>query len=134
MFTGSGVLWGETYLFTMCILEEMQWVKTKSVSSADFFHGPLELVDDRIPVFVIKGEDEYRELDERVERFVKQHTKKYEIFDTKDYVLEGIDDEFRVICSPMIITAILTERLAAHYELNTGHSLEFRRYYRQFEY
>ena len=93
-----------------------------------------ELVDDRIPVFVIKGEDEYRELDERVERFVKQHTKKYEIFDTKDYVLEGIDDEFRVICSPMIITAILTERLAAHYELNTGHSLEFRRYYRQFEY
>ena len=33
MFTGSGVLWGETYLFTMCILEEMQWVRTKSVSS-----------------------------------------------------------------------------------------------------
>lgn len=134
MFTGSGVLWGETYLFTMCILEEMQWVRTKAVTSADFFHGPLELVDDRIPVFVIKGEDEYRPLDERVERFVKEHTVKAEIFDTKDYVLEGIDDEFRVICSPMIITALLTERLAAHYELNTGHSLEFRRYYRQFEY
>ena len=134
MFTGSGVLWGETYLFTMCILEEMQWVRTKAVTSADFFHGPLELVDDRVPVFVIKGEDEYRELDERVERFAKKHTKKCEVFDTKDFVLEGIDDEFRVICSPMIITAILTERLAAHYELNTGHSLEFRRYYRQFEY
>ena len=134
MFTGSGVLWGETYLFTMCILEEMQWVRTKSVTSADFFHGPLELVDDRVPVFVIKGEDEYRELDERVERFVKKHTKKVEVFDTKDYILEGVDDDFRVICSPMIITAILTERLAAHYELNTGHSLDFRRYYRQFEY
>ena len=62
MFTGSGVLWGETYLFTMCILEEMQWVRTKTVSSADFFHGPLELVDDRVPVFVIKGEDEYLSL------------------------------------------------------------------------
>lgn len=134
MFTGSGVLWGETYLFTMCILEEMQWVRTKAVTSADFFHGPLELVDDTVPVMVIKGEDEYRELDERVERFVKQHTKKYVIIDTKDYILDGIDDEFRVICSPMIITAILTERLAAHYELNTGHSLDFRRYYRQFEY
>lgn len=134
MFTGSGVLWGETYLFTMCILEEMQWVRTKAVTSADFFHGPLELVDDRVPVFVIKGEDEYRSLDERVERFVKQHTKKAVIIDTKDYILEGIDDEFRVICSPMIITAILTERLAVHYELNTGHSLDFRRYYRQFQY
>ena len=66
MFTGSGVLWGETYLFTMCILEEMQWVRTKTVSSADFFHGPLELVDDRVPAFVIKGDDEYRPLDERV--------------------------------------------------------------------
>lgn len=134
MFTGSGVLWGETYLFTMCILEEMQWVRTKAVTSADFFHGPLELVDDRVPVFVIMGEDEYRPLDERVERFVKKHTKKHIIIDTKDFPLEGIDDEFRVICSPMIITAILTERLAIHYELNTGHSLEFRRYYRQFAY
>lgn len=134
MFTGSGVLWGETYLFTMCILEEMQWVRTKAVKSADFFHGALELVDDSVPVFIIKGEDEYRELDERVERFVKKATKKVEVFDTKDYILNGIDDEFRVICSPMIITAILTERLAMHYELNTGHSLEFRRYYRQIEY
>ena len=134
MFTGSGVLWGETYLFTMCILEEMQWVRTKAVTSADFFHGPLELVDDRVPVFVIMGEDECRPLDERVERFVKKKTKKHVIIDTKDFALEGIDDEFRVICSPMIITAILTERLAIHYELNTGHSLEFRRYYRQFAY
>lgn len=134
MFTGSGVLWGETYLFTMCILEEMQWVRTRAVKSADFFHGPLELVDNSMSVFVIKGEDEYRELDERVERFVKRHTGKVEVFDTKDFVLAGIDDEFRVICSPMIITAILTDRLAAHYELNTGHSLEFRRYYRQFDY
>ena len=73
-------------------------------------------------------------MDERVERFVKEHTKKAVIIDTKDYILDGIDDEFRVICSPMIITALLTERLAIHYEQNTGHSLEFRRYYRQFEY
>ena len=52
----------------------------------------------------------------------------------KEFKLEGIDDEFRVICSPMILTAIVTERLACWYEYNTGHSLEFRRYYRQFEY
>ena len=25
MFIGSGALWGETILFSMCILEEMQW-------------------------------------------------------------------------------------------------------------
>lgn len=77
MFVGSGVLWGETYLFSMCILEEMQWVRTKSMTSADFFHGPLELVDEQMPVFLVKGEDEYRVLDERVEQFAKKVTKQF---------------------------------------------------------
>jgi fructoselysine-6-phosphate deglycase len=134
MIVGSGMLWGETALFSMCILEEMQWVRTRPVTSAEFFHGALELVDNTLPVFLVKGEDEYRPLDERVERFAKQHTDKFEVFDTKDFVFNGIDDDFRQICSPMIVTAILTERLAALYELNTGHSLDFRRYYRQFDY
>ena len=134
IFVGSGTLWGETYLFSMCILEEMQWVRTKSVTSAEFFHGTLELVEKDVPVFLFKGEDEYRSLDERVERFCRNITEKLTVIDTREFALEGIDDEFRVICSPMILTALVTERLAAHYELNTGHSLKFRRYYRQFDY
>ena len=134
IFVGSGTLWGETFLFSMCILEEMQWVRTKSVTSADFFHGTLELVDKDVPVFLFKGEDEYRALDERVERFCREHTDKLTVIDTKEHKFVGIDDDFRVICSPMILTALVTERLAAHYELNTGHSLKFRRYYRQFDY
>lgn len=134
IFVGSGTLWGETFLFSMCILEEMQWVRTKSVTSADFFHGTLELVEKDVPVFLFKGEDEYRVLDERVERFCKKLTDKLTVIDTRDFLLKGIDDKFRVICSPMILTALVTERLAAHYELNTGHSLKFRRYYRQFDY
>ena len=134
IFVGSGILWGETYLFSMCILEEMQWVRTKSVTSADFFHGTLELVEDGVPVFLFKGVDEYRPLDERVERFAKEHTDMLTVVDIADYKFEGIDEKFKEICSPMVLTALVTERLAAHYELNTGHSLQFRRYYRQFEY
>jgi fructoselysine-6-phosphate deglycase len=134
IFIGSGTLYGETYLFTMCILEEMQWIRTRHSSSADFFHGLLELVEPGVPVFLFKGVDEHRPLDERVEKFCNAHTDKFTVIDIDDYKLEGIDDEFRVICSPMILTALTTERLAAHYELVTGHSLEFRRYYRQFDY
>lgn len=134
MIVGSGMTWGETALFSMCILEEMQWVRTRPVTSAEFFHGALELVDDTLPVFLVKGEDEYRSLDERVERFARDHTDKLEVFDTKDFVFDGIDDDFRQICSPMIVTSILTDRLATLYSLNTGHDLDFRRYYRQFEY
>ena len=85
IFVGSGALWGETYLFSMCILEEMQWVRTKSVTSADFFHGTLELVEDGVPVFLFKGEDEYRALDERVERFCSKFTDKLTVIDTKEF-------------------------------------------------
>ena len=134
MVVGSGMLWGEAYDYAMCILEEMQWIRTKSIHAAEFFHGTLELIEKDVPVFLFKGEDEYRPLDERVERFCEKLTDKLVVIDTKDYELPGIDDEFRVICSPMILTAIVTERLACWYEYNTGHSLEFRRYYRQFEY
>ena len=134
MLVGSGMLWSETYLFSMCILEEMQWVRTRPVTSADFFHGALELVDDTLPVFLLKGEDEYRPLDERVERFCKKYAPKFEVFDTKEFELPGIDDDFRPILTPMIITSLLTDRLGKNYQLNTGHDLQFRRYYRQFDY
>ncbi|MDL2276236.1 SIS domain-containing protein [Breznakia sp. OttesenSCG-928-G09] len=134
IWVGSGALWGETYLFSMCILEEMQWVRTKSVTSPEFFHGTLELVDKDVPVFLVKGEDECRTLDTRVETFCKKITDKLVVFDTAEYALDGVDDKFRGLVSPLIATSLLTERLAAHYETYTKHNLNYRRYYRQFEY
>lgn len=134
IWLGSGILWGEINMFTMCILEEMQWMKTKAVTSSLFFHGTLELVDQEVPVYLVKGEDEYRVLDERAEQFLKKYGKKLVIIDTKDYKLDGIDDEFRVILSPIIFNTITRGRLAYHFEEQTGHDLELRRYYRQFAY
>ena len=46
MVIGSGMLWGEAYDYAMCILEEMQWIKTKSIHAAEYFHGTLELVEE----------------------------------------------------------------------------------------
>ncbi|MFM2487767.1 hypothetical protein ABW365_04865 [Enterococcus avium] len=45
-----------------------------------------------------------------------------------------MDAEFRELIVPWIVTSLLTERLAAHYEVYTKHNLEYRRYYRQFDY
>lgn len=134
IWVGGGSIWGDVYLFSMCVLEEMQWIRTKSVSSAEFFHGTLELVEEDVPVFLVKGEDDTRPLDERVERFIGDYTNRGVIIDTADYALPGIDDEFRPYFSPAIAEAILTERLAVQFEQRTGHSLDFRRYYRQFDY
>ena len=134
IFVGSGALWGETVLFSMCILEEMQWVRTRAVSSPDFFHGTLELVEKDVPVFLFKGEDECRKLDNRVEAFAKRFTDNLVVVDTAEYAIDGLDPEFRFIVSPMILTALVTERLASYYETYTKHNLAYRRYYRQFEY
>ena len=45
MVIGGGMLWGEAYDYAMCILEEMQWIRTKSIHVCEYFHGPLELVE-----------------------------------------------------------------------------------------
>lgn len=134
MWIGGGEMWGETYLFSMCLLEEMQWLKTKSVTSSEFFHGTLEIVEEDVCVFLLKGEGKCREIDDRVERFVEKYTNKFTVIDTKDYELEGIDDKFRWILAPTISSTLLVDRLAFHFEDNTEHDLDIRRYYRQFEY
>lgn len=134
IWVGGNEMWGEVYMFTMCILEEMQWIRTKAVSSSEFFHGTLELVDENTAVFLIKGEGACRQLDERAERFIKTYGKKYVIFDPKEYALEGIDECFRWILAPAVISTMLVDRLAAHMEAHTKHDLDYRRYYRQFDY
>ena len=137
MFIGSGALWGETILFAMCILEEMQWKRTRYISSADFFHGTLELVEPGVPVILFKGEDECRKLDNRVEAFLKSGRTgdtDITVIDTAEYAIPGLDDDFRVIVSPWILSALTTDRMSAYYQTVTKHNLNYRRYYHQFDY
>ncbi|MBH9985941.1 SIS domain-containing protein [Lactobacillus sp. M0403] len=134
LWIGGGELWGEVYLYTMCILEEMQWMKTKAVESSEFFHGTLELVEKDTPVFLVKGVGKYRPLDDRVEAFLKKENNNYTIFDIKDHMIDGFDKEFEPVISPIISTIMLNGRIAKHLEAHSGHDLDMRRYYRQFKY
>ncbi|PAW13768.1 glucosamine--fructose-6-phosphate aminotransferase, partial [Klebsiella pneumoniae] len=56
------------------------------------------------------------------------------VIDPRDYPLNGIDDAFRWIMAPCVVSTLLVDRLAAHFEHYTGHDLNIRRYYRQFDY
>ncbi|RGB65025.1 MULTISPECIES: SIS domain-containing protein [Oscillospiraceae] len=132
MVIGGGNLWGEAYDYAMCILEEMQWIKTKSIHAAEFFHGTLELVEEDTSLILFFGEDETRPLMDRVLNFAKKITKEINIFDTKEVELP-LDEEFRKYISPMIVYTI-TERLSCHLEHVRNHPLTTRRYYRQMEY
>ena len=133
MVVGSGMLWGEAYDYAMCILEEMQWIKTKSIHAAEYFHGTLELVEDGTSMILFYGEDETRPLMDRVMAFSKKITSAINVFDTKEVELPFTEQEYRKIVSPMIMYAI-TERLSCHLEKERNHPLTTRRYYRQMEY
>ncbi|OUN85639.1 sugar isomerase, partial [[Collinsella] massiliensis] len=56
------------------------------------------------------------------------------VIDTAEYAIPGLDDDFRVIVSPWILSSLVTDRLAAYYETVTKHNLKYRRYYHQFDY
>ncbi len=133
MFVGAGNVWGETYSFAMCVLEEMQWIRTKSVKAAEFFHGSLEIIESDTSLVVVMGEDELRPTCERVVRFGQRFTQKLSVFDTAEYELKDVKLQFRKLLSPIIMTAVL-DRVSMHLEDVTGHSLDIRRYYRKVEY
>lgn len=132
-FVGAGNQYGATYSYAMCYWEEQHWIRTKSIHSAEFFHGMLEIIEKNTPVTVFIGEDSQRKLSERVAAFLPKVCANYTIIDTKDYPIEGISEKYRGYISHLIMHAV-TQRIDAHIERINCHPMPIRRYYRQFEY
>jgi fructoselysine-6-phosphate deglycase len=133
IFTGAGSVWPEANYYGMCILEEMQWIRTRPVHAADFFHGTLELVEPGVSVFIFKGEDATRSLADRVENFARRYTDRVRTLDAASVELPGISAEVRSLISPVLLATLL-ERLSAHLEVLRNHPLTTRRYYKRVEY
>lgn len=133
IFTGAGSAWPEAHYYGMCILEEMQWIRTRPVHASDFFHGTLELVEPGVSLFIFKGEDACRPLTDRVENFAKRYTDKVRILDAAAAKLPGVSEKTRSLISPIILATML-ERLSAHLEVLRDHPLTTRRYYKRVEY
>lgn len=132
-FVGAGNLYGAAYSYAMCYWEEMHWLRTKSIHSAEFFHGMLEVIERDTPVTVFIGEDSQRVLGERVAKFLPRICANYTIIDSADYPIEGISKEFRGNIAHLICHAV-TQRIDAHLEAINCHPMEIRRYYRRLDY
>jgi fructoselysine-6-phosphate deglycase len=131
--TGAGNVWPQAFYYGMCILEEMQWIRTRPVHASDFFHGTLELVENGVPVILFKGEDALRPLADRVENFAAGYTDGLTVLDTADLALPGISPEVRALVSPILLATVL-ERVSAHLEVMRNHPLTTRRYYKRVAY
>jgi fructoselysine-6-phosphate deglycase len=133
IITGAGSAWPAAFYYGMCILEEMQWIRTRPVHASDFFHGTLELVEPGVSLILLKGEDTYRPLGERVEAFARDKTDRLTVFDTAAQDLPGISAETRALISPIVLATML-ERLSHHLATKRDHPLTTRRYYRRVAY
>lgn len=133
IITGAGNVWPQAFYYGMCILEEMQWIRTRPVHASDFFHGTLELVEKGVSVILFKGEDALRPLAERVENFAPNYTDKLTVLDTAGFDLPGVSTEVRCLISPVLLATVL-ERISAHLEVMRNHPLTTRRYYKRVTY
>lgn len=133
MFTAAGNMWPAANYYATCILEEMQWIRTRPVHAADFFHGPLELVDKGVSLILMRGEDEATALADRVANFAPQYTDRFTVLDTANYVPKVASLRLRSLLSPAFMATIL-ERVSAHLEVMRDHPLVTRRYYKRVAY
>lgn len=133
MITGAGNTWPQAFYYGMCILEQMQWIKTRPIHSADFFHGALELVEEGVRVLLLKGEDRSRPLVERVERFVPRVNGTAIAIDAASLAPGTLSPALRELVSPVLLAAAL-ERVSERLAILREHPLTTVRYYRQFEY
>ena len=133
LISSAGNSWPQAHYYGMCILEEMQWIRTRPIHAADFFHGTLELVEKGVHVMLLKGEDHARPLVERVEKFCREYTDLLTILDTQRFQLPGISADTRALLSPVVLATVL-ERVSAHLEVIRNHPLTTRRYYKRVTY
>lgn len=133
IISSAGGSWPEAHYYGMCILEEMQWIRTRPVHAANFFHGTLELVEKGVPVLLLKGEDRARPLVARVEAFCREYTDLLTVLDTRSFHVPGISADTRALLSPVLLATVL-ERVSAHLEVIRNHPLTTRRYYKRVAY
>lgn len=133
MVVGGGRMLGLAYMLANCYLIEMQWKPSTYINSADFFHGPFELIDESTGVIHIAGEDESRPLDERVGRFLDAYAHASYTADSTLFALEGVPAEMRGKVAHIPMAAVVA-RIASYFEVTSGHDLDTRRYMHKFAY
>ncbi|WEV51462.1 SIS domain-containing protein [Lactobacillus sp. ESL0731] len=124
---GSGINYGEVYSTAMCWFMEMQWINSAAINSGEYFHGPFEVTDYDVPFILVKSIGNTRHLDERVEKFAKQHTKCLEVLDQADLPLDDVKPEAKEFIAA-ILSGVVIRQMVEAIAYERGHSLDVRRY------
>lgn len=130
---GSGPNYGAVYSFAICLLQEMLWIHSQGINSAEYFHGPFEITDREVPFLETIGLGETRPIDERAHDFVIKYSNDVHTIDAADWDLSQVAEDLRPSYVHLVLVPVLrqyAERLADH----RGHPLTVRRYMWRMEY
>jgi fructoselysine-6-P-deglycase FrlB-like protein len=130
---GSGASFSQAYGFSICSLQEMQWMDCCYLHSGEYFHGPFECTDKDHLYILLKGTGSARIMDERCEVFLNKYAEKYEIIDAEELGIDAIDESVNEYFCPMVFYA-MSVAYRTGLQNKRQHPLDMRRYMGVVEY
>ena len=130
---GSGASYSQAYGFSICSLQEMQWMDCCYLHSGEYFHGPFECTDEDHLYVLLMGTGAARTMDERCLTFLKKYGKKYEIIDARELGIGEIDESVNEYFCPMLFYN-MTVAYRTALQNKRQHPLDMRRYMGVVEY
>ena len=130
---GSGASYSQAYGFSICSLQEMQWMDCCYLHSGEYFHGPFECTDEDHLYILLMGTGKARVMDERALTFLKKYAKKYEVIDAVELGIDAIDESVNEYFCPMVFYA-MTVAYRTGLQDKRRHPLDMRRYMGVVEY
>ncbi|WP_320122158.1 SIS domain-containing protein [uncultured Sphaerochaeta sp.] len=131
----GGPAYGAGYIFSICNLEEMQWISSPTVNTCEFVHGPFECTDKNLPMFILISEGRTRPADERVLAFLKKHTdQNIYVLDAKELGLSRIDKRVSEYFNHLLFSPILNNVYLRALAIAKNHDYHYRRYMWQEKY
>lgn len=124
---GSGAAYSQAYGFSICSLQEMQWMDCCYIHSGEYFHGPFEVTDEEHLYILLMSKGPTRVMDERALSFLKKYAKKYEVIDAEELGIGAIHESCVEYFNAILFYAM---SVAYRTELQNKrcHPLDMRRY------
>ena len=129
----SGSNYGVAYSMCCCHFMEMQWKHAVCLHTGEYFHGPFETTDKKLPMVLIMGEGRTRALDERCLKFLKTYAENFIVIDFKELNKGRINPDVVEFFNPVVLIPIERYYVFQMSQV-TGHSMDERRYMYKVEY
>lgn len=129
----SGPNYGVAYSMCCCHFMEMQWKHAVCLHTGEYFHGPFETTDKKLPMVLLMSEGRTRPLDERCLKFLNTYAERFIVIDFQKLNGGQIDPSVAEFFNAVVMIPI--ERYyVSQMAVAAGHSMDERRYMWKVEY